>query len=421
MVVNQSVKEKLTAIVLGGTNPHIALIENLKKRGYYTILIDYYKYPPAKYFADEHIQESTLDKELVLSIAQLRNANLVISTCVDQANLTACYIAEKLGLPTPYNFQTALNVTNKIEMKRKMKESNVPTSNFQVFEGPDQLDELNMSYPLIVKPADSTGSKGVKKVNNLSDLKIGLIQALEISRVKKAIIEEYKEGIEIGIDCFIQEGIAHILTIRQKLKIHDRHGIVEQSLGSLIPAEISKKTQDSIKAYIEIIAKIFALDNTPFLMQAIVRDNDVNVIEFAPRIGGGLNYYIVKHCSGFDIVNAAVDSFLGINTKVTMTNPNIFYAANHIYARPGIYGAITGHEELIKQGIIKHFTVNKSRGMIIGPNMTSSDRVGSFLVEDKSKQSLFQKIQLVIEKLNAYDNNDQPIMIKEIYDFERFL
>ena len=92
---------KPIAIVLGGTNPHKALIENLRTRGYYTLLIDYNENPPAKEIADNHIKFSTLDQEGVLSIAKSVNAELVISTCVDQANVTACYVGEKLELPIP--------------------------------------------------------------------------------------------------------------------------------------------------------------------------------------------------------------------------------------------------------------------------------------------------------------------------------
>ena len=73
-----------TAIVLGGTFPHRELILKLKAKGYYTILIDYYENPIAKAVADEHLRESTLDREKVLSIARERNASLVISTCIDQ-------------------------------------------------------------------------------------------------------------------------------------------------------------------------------------------------------------------------------------------------------------------------------------------------------------------------------------------------
>ena len=81
-----------TAIVLGGTVPHITLINKLKERGFYTILVDFFDNPPAQKYADEHIKESTLDKDVIVKIAQKRKVDLVISTCIDQANSICCYV-----------------------------------------------------------------------------------------------------------------------------------------------------------------------------------------------------------------------------------------------------------------------------------------------------------------------------------------
>ena len=119
---------KQTAIVLGGTSAHIALIKNLKQRGFYVILADYLDNPPAKEYADEHVQASTLDEQEILALAKERCADLVISACVDQANITACYVMEQLGKTTPYSYETALAITNKGVMKQKMMEYGVPTS-----------------------------------------------------------------------------------------------------------------------------------------------------------------------------------------------------------------------------------------------------------------------------------------------------
>ena len=108
------------AIVLGGTSPHIALIDRLKRRGYEVYLLDYLQNPPAKQYADHHIIESTLDPEAVLREAIKIKADLVISACVDQANITACYVMEKLGHKPPYSFETAKRITNKGVMKEVM-------------------------------------------------------------------------------------------------------------------------------------------------------------------------------------------------------------------------------------------------------------------------------------------------------------
>ena len=109
---------KPIALVLGGTVPHVHLIELLKERGYYTVLLDYTPNPPAKEYADEHLPVSTLDNEAVLKVARERKASLVISTNVDQANVTCCYVSEKLGLYSPYSYEIALDVTDKQRMSR---------------------------------------------------------------------------------------------------------------------------------------------------------------------------------------------------------------------------------------------------------------------------------------------------------------
>ena len=130
----------MIAMVLGGTAPHKELITQLKKRGYRTILIDYYDNPPAKEVADEHIKISTLDKERVLEVAKEKKADLVISTCVDQANAVCCYVGEKMKLPLPYNWETALDMTDKTRMKKIMKEHSIPTADYYIVES-DFFDE----------------------------------------------------------------------------------------------------------------------------------------------------------------------------------------------------------------------------------------------------------------------------------------
>ena len=82
-----------------------------------------------------HICESTLDQHKVLDIAKAWKVDIVISGCVDQANVTACYVAEKLNLPAPYSYRTSLRVTNKILMKRGMEKANIPTAKYQVLTG----------------------------------------------------------------------------------------------------------------------------------------------------------------------------------------------------------------------------------------------------------------------------------------------
>jgi formate-dependent phosphoribosylglycinamide formyltransferase (GAR transformylase) len=261
---------KSVAIILGGTFPHIELINNLKRRNYYTILIDFLNSPPAKKYADEHIIESTLDRELILQIAQGRNTELIISSCVDQANVTACYVAEKLNLPHPYSYETAKIISNKISMKKLMVEGEIQTSRFAEVDNLTMLNNHNLKFPLIIKPSDSNSSKGVRKAINKAELNEFADYAFSISRNKKVIVEEFIEGKEIGVDCYIENGDAKIIMTRERIKINDEHISTQQIIGAFWPANLTNKNLKAIKIIANKIAKIFQLNNTPLLMQVIL-------------------------------------------------------------------------------------------------------------------------------------------------------
>ena len=191
-----------TAVVLGGTFPHRELLVKLKERGYYTVLVDYYDSPIAKDVADKHIKESTLDRAKVLQITKQEKADLVISSCIDQANVTACYVSERLGLPCPYSYETALNVTDKKRMKEIMLRNGIPTAKYYSINNVDEFIPEALNYPIIIKPADSNSSKGVRRIDAYDQNTLDFISlALSISRNNSAIIEEFKIGKEIGVDC----------------------------------------------------------------------------------------------------------------------------------------------------------------------------------------------------------------------------
>ena len=199
-------------LVLAGGADQIALIKELKSRGHVVILVDYFDNPPAKSYADKHIVASTLDVDAVYDIAVKEHVDLVCTACTDQALLTVAFISEKLGLPCYLSYQTGLNVTNKAYMKRVLCENKIPTAKYVVTGKADLSAIEGFRFPLVVKPVDCNSSKGVKKVATEKDLIIALNEAICYSRTKTAIIEEYKSGIEISADYYIERGKAKYLS-----------------------------------------------------------------------------------------------------------------------------------------------------------------------------------------------------------------
>jgi biotin carboxylase len=384
-----------SALVLGGTYPHIELIKQLKSRGYNTILIDYLAYSPATEYADEHIRESTLEKEIVLKIAKEKNVSLVIATCIDQANVTACYVAEKLDLPRPYSYNTASLIADKTSMKAKLINCGIATSRYVEFLEKEipfisehKLDGL--SYPLIIKPSDSNGSKGVIKVNTFNNLVEKALYSVSISRNKKIIIEEFIEGAEIGVDIFIKDKVPHVIMTRERVKKKESYSenTVQQISGSYWPAIINKLVESSIVEQAIKIVNEFGLDNCPLLIQGIIKDNKFWIIEFAPRIGGGDNYDIIKIKTGFDIIDASISSFLKEDVNVKYNIDDLVHYDMYLYGEKGILNSVKIEIDPSYERFIHHKKIYKKNGALLSGDLTSSDRIGVILLKGNTQKEI---------------------------------
>ena len=413
-----------TTLVLGGTYPHIALIQKLKARGYYTILVDYLDYPSAKPFADEHIQESTLDKDKVFELAKLINADLVISTCIDQANVTCCYVAEKLGLPTPYSYETSLNVTDKVRMKQIMIANQIPTSRHYTISSFNEYDSERLRFPIIVKPADSNSSKGVRRIEkDEPDAEKYIKDALSLSRNGEAIIEEFIVGREIGADCMIVNHKAHMVMTRERRKIDKNNtDAIQQIYGSFWPADLTEQHVEQLRIIAEKIALAFNLDNTPLMMQTILANDEFDVIEFGARIGGGDNYQIIEELTGYDIIQNAIRSFLSEPIEVSdLGKRSKLLMDNYLYVNPPkdsdsekqVFGCVS-YNDTARQNI-EYEKVYRKKGDAIGYTISSNNRVGCFVVSGKTEQELLKKQALVVANMEIYDVDGKAIMRKDIY------
>lgn len=411
--------DKPTAIVLGGTAPHITLIELLQARGWRVVLVDYLDHPPAAAHADAHVRESTLHADIVARVAREQGTGLVIATCVDQANVIAAQVSEELGLPAPYSFATAALIGNKGGMKGRLQEAGLPTARHVYLTEEDVADLedriADLSFPLVVKPADSNGSAGVRRADDLVALRDHLAAALDISRVRQAIVEEFLDGDELSIDCFVEKGRAKIVLVRRKFKMvgvpTDK---VIQSTGSIAPWPLGAG-QARVEDTLSDLAAAFGLDNVPMLVQGFLNDSGFHLIEFSPRLSGGTGSAVTKMISGFDAIEASLDSWLGNPVEVRLQPSGLWLMTNTIYARPGMFDRIDGVEALLADGTIARMLPYKTPGMEIGDDMSTRSRVGAFLVMARDPETVFARTREAIARMEVYDTEGHAIMCKDIF------
>ena len=403
----------LKALVLAGGLPQIALLEDLKKRGITTVLADYFENPVAKPYADIFYQESTLDIPAITRVAKQEQVDFLITVCTDQALLTVAKVSQELGLPCYIDYQTALNVTNKSYMKEIFKLKDISTAKFEVMASLDFEKIKELSYPLIVKPVDCNSSKGVKKVENASELEMAFENAVKLSRTGTAIVEEFIDGPELSVDVYVENGVAKLLSVSQLDKIPEKDKFV--IFRSKAPENMSAELEAQITETAQKIADAFNLKNSPMLIQMISNGNKGYVLEFSARTGGGEKFIMIEKVSGFDVIGAVVDLTLGNFPKVRKERPTKkLFATEFIYCKPGIFERLENFDLLKEQGVISDYYCFKSKGSEFDTVENSGDRIAGFSIIGETAEEINQKHKVALEKLAVIDSRGEDMMRRDL-------
>ena len=406
----------MKVIVLAGGNDQMALMKEL--RNIYAdieiILIDYSPDVVASKFADKHFLTSTMDIEKVKQITIDEKVDYVLTACGDQPLLTMAVVSEDLGLPCYLTKKQVLNLTNKMYMKNLMMENNIATSKFKIFSSVDSLDVTGLQYPLIVKPVDSNGSKGVSRVATFEELSRQAKLSFEYSLTKTIIVEEFVNGVEISADFYVIDGQVQKVMISQlnKFNVDDSTSVIYQSI---VPPNINRVAEHKLRRIASDIAVVFEIVNSPLLIQAIVNGDDVNVIEFSARLGGGAKYKSIQNITGFNVLKANIESMFGLKPKISINDDAMCYSRCHFYLKGGFFSKIEGIEELLDGGIIEEYIQTKPYGVSVNSPRSSSDRVASVFIKALDLKSLREKVLLIVNHVKILDDRGKNIFEKSMY------
>lgn len=405
----------MKALVLCGGLPQIALIEELKSRGITTILLDMNEKVKARAYADRFYPVSVLDVDAVRKVAAQEKVDFIMTVCADQVLEVVAQIAEELGLPWYIDYETAENVSKKSYMKRIFGENGVPTSKHVIMDKLDEEKIAHLTYPIIVKPVDAYSSRGVCKVTNIEQLRAAFDVALNISRTKTAIAEEFVEGDEITVDAYVEEGKAHVLCMSNLYKIgEDGKFVINRSR---IPADVTPEITAKIADAAQKIVDGFGLKNSPMLIQLISSGKDIAVVEFCARTGGGIKFLMIKKISGFDVVKAVVDLTLGEKPHVGEIKQAEKLTINEfIYCNPGELVRVEGFEQLMAEGTIVEFSVFKTPGTQFGEIRSSGDRLAYFSVEAADEDELHRKHARANEMIRAIGTNGEDLIRHDLIE-----
>ena len=250
---------------------------------------------------------SILEKEKILEICQQVKVNGITSIASDAAVPTISYIAEKLGLISN-NYYDALSATNKYEMRQRFIRNNVSCPRFVVAESDYSVEGLR--FPLIVKPTDRSGSRGVMKIEALSELKEAVKRAQDESFTQQAIIEEYISGVEVSVESISWQGDHYILSITDKVTTGEPYFVeLEHHQPSMLSDDIQERIKkETLKALSALNIK-YGASHSEF---KIKEDGQVYAIEVGARMGGDfIGSDLVKLSTGYDFLKSVIEVSLG--------------------------------------------------------------------------------------------------------------
>ena len=369
-------------------------------------LADYNEAPVAKKYADKYYRVSTLDIDAIKAVAIEEKVDFLITVCTDQALHTVAKVSEDLGLPCYIDYRTALNVTNKEYMKTVFWQHGIPTAKFVIMREFEEEKISGMRYPLIVKPVDCNSSKGVRKCQNLEELKRFFADAVAFSRTNTAAVEEFVEGDEVTIDVYVENGKAKVLSVSNsdKIKGNDKFVIFR----TIWPAAVNESVKRKIEDAAQKIADAFAIKNSPMLIQCLTDGENLYVIEFSARTGGGVKYLLIKRASGFDVVSAVVDLTLGKFPKLDQITAEQSYMINDfIYCKPGVFDHLEGFEELKAEGYLKDYYLFKWKGAEFDSINASGDRVAGYTVTGNTPEEVIAKQKVVRNRIRVVSSTGE--------------
>ena len=384
-------------LMLGGSLYQTFAIKEAVRLGYYVITCDYLPDNPGHKFAHESYNVSTTDKEAVLDLARKLRVDGVVAYASDPAAPTAAYVCEALGLPTsPYKSVEILSKKDLFRAYLAENGFNVPKARgYKTFEEAWK-DKDVFNLPVMVKPVDSSGSKGINKLTDWGQLKAFVEDALSYSRDKRFIIEEFisKKGYQISGDAFSVEGklVFHCFGNEYYSNKVDKDFA---PLGECWPFMMDTKYIDILCEELQRLMTLLNMKSTAYNVEAIVDKNDnVYILELGARSGGSLIPQVTEYATGVNMATYVIKAAMGEDcSDLKMVAPKGFWSNYMVHANEtGKYAGIWFGDEFKKNNLVDYVTDVKI-GDSIHKFRDAQDAIGTLIVKYNNLQQMLEMIK----------------------------
>lgn len=303
-------------LLLGGSRYALPVIEAAHNLGIYVITCDYLPDNIAHKYSDEYCNVSIIDKDAVLEAAKKLNIDGIMSFACDPGVVTAAYVAEQLGLPSCGSYESVCILQNKDRFRAFLTEHGftVPVAKGYTDIAEAVADAGRFNWPVIVKPTDSAGSKGVTRVDDPAKLEESIRYALSFSHSDAFIIEDFieKKGFSSDTDSFTVDGELKFVSFSSQ-RFDEKAENPYTPAAYSWPASISAEHQKELTSEIQRLLKLLGMRTSIYNIEVRESTNGkAYIMELSPRGGGNRLAEVLRYATGVDMITNAVRAAVGM-------------------------------------------------------------------------------------------------------------
>lgn len=336
--------------ILGASYLQVPLIKKANEMGIETHVFAWEEGAIGKDIASFFYPISILDKETIFIKCKEIGVDGITSIGSDIAMPTINYIASLLNL-VGNSIEATLISTDKFEMRKALTAKNIPCPKFSFYNSDNFNNSENFEFPLIVKPTDRSGSRGVTKVNNIEEVNSAILKALENSINKRVIVEEFiVSDREFSVEFISFEGVHFPLAITDKVTTREPYFV---EIAHHQPAKLDKETKERIFNLTKDVLNALEINNGASHTEVYLLENgEIRVVESAGRMGGELiGSHMVELSTGFDFLMATIDVALNCFEirKYTKEFKNKCSGVYYIISKPGVITDIVDNSKFFPE------------------------------------------------------------------------
>jgi biotin carboxylase len=392
-------------LIIGAGLAQMAGIERAKEMGLFVIATDGNPDAPGLRIADIPVVLDVKDIQGTINLALEQRIDGVFCLPVEVAVRTVAAVAQRLGLPA-LSPQAAENATDKYLMRKLWALNDIPSPEFRLCGSLDEAEEAvrEIGLPVVIKPTDNAGSRGVSKIDRFDDVPVAYDKAFGCAARGRVLVEEYMAGVEMSVEAFVYDGKTHIIAMSDKVRTEPPY-LLDTTV--IFPSEQPVTIQKQAKDIVTNAINALNIDMTPVHAELMVTPEGPKMVELAAR-GPGFKVFtdMIPWVSGVDVVKELIKLSIGEkpDLNVSCSRGSVLRFPE---VPPGKVKKVEGVDEARKIKGISDIDIYVKPGDIVLPLTSGADRAGHIISMAETRKEAMEIIARV-ESVLRIEIDEKP-------------